>query len=117
METKNASTTVISLISTPIRSFTYSIFNYADMGEKELSAFTELIAEKLNLDCRYFTKSFKGAAGSISFDPTGAVTVNGRTTFTGSETKDYYSGCYTLRVIGAVYRKESVLLKQELKRW
>lgn len=114
---ENSSTTGISLIPAPICSFPYSTFGYADMGEKEISAFTELIAENLNIDRRYFTKSFYGEGGSMSFGPTGAVTLNGTTKFTGNKSEDYYSGFYSLIVIGAVYRKGAVLPKQELKSW
>lgn len=107
----------VSFISNAIRNIWYSTFGYANMREKERRAFTMLLAEKLQLKCRFFCKRFIAEGSSSTTGPTGAVTVNGVTTFTGVRTIESSSGSYSLSLFGVAYRKEAVLPKQELKQW
>lgn len=65
----------------------YAEFGFENMFE-EIALFTRLLAKSLNLNKHLFKKEFYTPPSVSSGAPTGAITVNGVTTFTGGTTTE-----------------------------
>lgn len=96
--------------------FWYSKFGYTNMRKDQMKTFTVLLAEKLQLKCRIVNKRFVAEGGTAYSGPTGAVTVNGVTTFTGYSETEYATGTYWLPLFGVVYREKEKVV-ENLEQW